>query len=171
LSTPDGAKTSLVLALVQRDAFGVVTMRRAKPFAVCILIIDAFDERDMYAEAFRARGHTVVTASTAIEGLRLIQQHRPDVVVQGLALPDLSGIELGKRIKQHDRSLPVIAISGFTDETTLRSARVCRFDAILLKPCLPEELLREILNAKSRTRLERAHRIPRLGKKPRSVSQ
>jgi DNA-binding response OmpR family regulator len=159
---------------VQRDEFDVVTMRRAKPFTICILIIDAFDERDMYAEAFRARGHTVVTASTAIEGLRLIQQHRPDVVVQGLALPDLSGIELGKRIKQHHRSLPVIAISGFTDETTLRSTRVCRFDALLLKPCLPEELLRGILSAKARSRPDRgcrATRIPQANKKIRLVSQ
>jgi len=59
-----------------------------------VLLIDAYNEREMYAEAIRSQGFVVTTAATATEGLIVLRQHRPDVIVQGMRLPDLDGREL-----------------------------------------------------------------------------
>ena len=55
---------------------------------------------------FRDPEVTLLTASTAAEGLELVAQHRPDVVVLDLNLPDLSGLDVFRRIHQRRRPHP-----------------------------------------------------------------
>ena len=83
-----------------------------------ILAID--DDRatlHLLREAFRGTKLDVETAATAAEGLKLIADRRPHVVLLDVMLPDLSGIEAFEKIKQLDRRLPVIFItaSGTSD--------------------------------------------------------
>jgi two-component system OmpR family response regulator len=110
----------------------------------CILVIDAYDEGDMYAEALRKWGFDVATASTAAQGLAAARTMAPDIIVQGVAFPDLSGAELARQLKQAVRSRPLIVLSGFRDERTLQSIQASGCDAVLEKPCLPSTLLGEI---------------------------
>jgi two-component system, cell cycle response regulator DivK len=111
-----------------------------------VVIIDGYDECDMYAEALRSYGIVVTTAESARDGIRLLESAQPDVVVQGLVFADLAGIELTQRIRAipHLRRTPIAAVSGFTDRRTLDAAHEAGIDCVLLKPCLPERLLREI---------------------------
>jgi DNA-binding response OmpR family regulator len=110
-----------------------------------IAIIDAYDERDMYAEAFRREGYLVTTARTAGEGLALVSEDSPDVVIHGVALPDMHGAELARRLRTAViRTIRVVAITGFTDNSTVRSLRDAGCDAIVQKPCLPEDLIAQV---------------------------
>jgi two-component system cell cycle response regulator DivK len=124
-----------------------------------VLIVDAYDERDMYAEALVRHGFDVLTASTAIAALKLVTRTPPDVVVQGSMFPDLSGIGLTRRLKSlpQTRSAPLIVLSGFSDQATLGLIREGGCDSILVTPCLPEALLQEVqrLAAGERLRLVR----------------
>jgi two-component system KDP operon response regulator KdpE len=111
--------------------------------AIHVLIIDAYDEREMYAEAFRKHGLTVSTASTAAEGLTRFGQRQADVIVQGFVLPDMPGIELVTRLKVLAQ-MPIIVLSGFTDPSTLGAIYAAGADSVKLKPCLPDMLLGEV---------------------------
>jgi DNA-binding response OmpR family regulator len=113
---------------------------------VRVLIVDAFDEREMYAEALRSYGYSVATASTATQALRLIETSRYDLIVHGLMLPDIPGIELAERLSAHDhtRATPRIVISGFSDDESLKAARATGCRTVLLKPCEPRMLAAEI---------------------------
>jgi DNA-binding response OmpR family regulator len=52
------------------------------------------------------------TASMAEEALQYIQVERYDAILSDLALPGLTGVELLKKIQEHDSTTPVILISG-----------------------------------------------------------
>jgi two-component system nitrogen regulation response regulator GlnG len=87
----------------------------------------------------------LLTAETAAEGEASVKEHRPDVVVLDLNLPDRSGLECFEHIKQIDRRIPVIFITGHgTVESAIEATKHGAFD-YLFKPLeLPE--LKELVS-------------------------
>jgi DNA-binding NtrC family response regulator len=106
------------------------------------------DDDPSILEAFHAvfdePAVTLLTASSAHEGLRLISEVRPDVVLLDLALPDLPGLETFRRIRRLDARIPVIFITGHgTTDTAIEAMRLGAFD-YLLKP-LELGVLRQLI--------------------------
>ena len=54
-------------------------------------------------------------ARTGEEGIRRVTERAPDVVLLDLRLPDLSGLEVYRRIRQIDARIPVVFITAATD--------------------------------------------------------
>jgi two-component system nitrogen regulation response regulator GlnG len=111
-----------------------------------LLVID--DDASIL-EAFRAvfeePGVTLLTAATGAEGLRLAAERRPDAVLLDLALPDLPGLEVFRRLRERDARTPVIFITGHgTTDTAIEAMRRGAFD-YLLKP-LDLGPLRQLVN-------------------------
>src|SRR5687767_13520901 len=77
----------------------------------------------LYENKLRAAGNTVNIALDGAEGLRLIQETKPDMVLLDLMLPGMSGIEIIKRIREDYRftNLPIMAYSS-ADEDVLAQA-------------------------------------------------
>ena len=74
-------------------------------------------------------------------------EQKPDVVVLDVKLPGIDGIETLRRLKEHDRELPVIMISGHgTIATAVEATRHGAFDFVE-KPLSKERLLVAIRNA------------------------
>jgi signal transduction histidine kinase len=67
-----------------------------------------------------AAGHEVVEAATGLEGVRLAQQQRPDLVVVDLNIPDLDGYEVALRLRGTEslRDVPIVAITAEGDRET-----------------------------------------------------
>ena len=86
----------------------------------------------------------VVAAGTAGEGLDVIRREPPDAVVLDVRLPDMSGLDAYRRIRQIDARLPVIVITAHgTTETAIEATKLGAFD-YLLKP-LDLEQLRDVV--------------------------
>ena len=66
-------------------------------------------------EFFSVRGYEVHTAPTAIAGLQLIGQHRPQVVLVDLKLPGMDGDELLQRVRSDYPTINVIVITAYND--------------------------------------------------------
>ncbi len=97
-----------------------------------------------FRKAFRDPPLTVLTASTAAEGLDLVARQPPDVVILDLSLPDQPGLQTFRTIQQHDARLPVIFITGHgTTDTAIEAMKLGAFD-YLLKP-LELPVLRELI--------------------------
>jgi nitrogen regulation protein NR(I) len=100
-----------------------------------LLVIDD-EPAILYAfrRGFQKPDITVLTATSAAEGLAMVTQHHPDVVMLDLALPDLSGLDVFRRIHQHNAKIPVIFITGHgTTDTAIEAMKLGAFD-YLLKP-------------------------------------
>ena len=77
----------------------------------------------LYENKLLASGNTVSIALDGAEGLRLIHETKPDMVLLDLMLPGMSGIEIIKRIREDYRfaNLPIMAYSS-ADEDVLAQA-------------------------------------------------
>ena len=110
-----------------------------------VLVID--DDRatlHLMRRTFSDTGVSVETARTAAEGLQIITDLRPDVVLLDVMLPDSSGIDVFQNIKRLDPRLPVIFITaGGTSDTAIEAVKGGAFD-YLLKP-LDIEAVRELV--------------------------
>jgi CheY-like chemotaxis protein len=115
-----------------------------------ILIIEDFEDAiELYAEYLRFHGLEVLTAATAQEGLRLARDEKPVLIVMDAGLPGMSGWTATELLKGNPEtaSICVIMLTGHVFEDAERRAEAAGVDVFLRKPCLPDELLREILAA------------------------
>jgi two-component system nitrogen regulation response regulator GlnG len=100
-----------------------------------ILVID--DDRSvrhLIAKAFDDTDVEVMPAASAEEGLRLLGEVQPDVVLLDILLPESSGLELFEQIRALDNKLPVIFITSLSSsETAIKAMTLGAFD-YLVKP-------------------------------------
>jgi two-component system, NtrC family, nitrogen regulation response regulator GlnG len=106
-----------------------------------LLVID--DEPlilDCFRYAFTEPEVTLTTAMTAAEGIELFSQQRPDAVVLDVVLPDMTGLELCRRLRQEDARVPMILMTGHG--TAARAIEAMRLGAYeyLVKPLDPDEI-------------------------------
>ena len=107
-----------------------------------LLVEDDRDTRVMYCEYLSYSGLQVTEAPTGRRALESVRSQRPDVVVTDLAMPEMDGRELSRRLRA-DRStsdLPIIAVSG----QLAPGERIAGADVVLEKPCEPDRLLHVI---------------------------
>ena len=82
------------------------------------------------------RGYRVDEAATAAEALRAWDAHRPDLILMDIQLPEISGLEVTKWIKEDDdlRAIPVIAVTAFAMKGDEERIRQGGCEAYLSKP-------------------------------------
>ena len=99
------------------------------------LLVVEDDERIRTAliRALRDRGHAVSSAGTALEGLRLAVDERPDLVVLDLGLPDLDGRELLRMLRAVS-AVPVIIATARDDDDSVVQALDAGADDYVVKP-------------------------------------
>jgi len=112
-----------------------------------VLIVDDYpDAREMYAEYLDFSGFEVVEAENGMEALQRAIETEPDIILMDLSLPVMDGWEATRRLKADKRtaSIPVVALTGHALAGISEGAKKAGCDAFVTKPCLPEDLVKEI---------------------------
>lgn len=91
------------------------------------------------------RVRVVATAADAAEGERVVREHRPDLAVVDLALPDRSGTELIASLRLRYPEVAVVALSGTDDLDDALAALAAGAAAFLPKTSEPDDLLHPFL--------------------------
>lgn len=102
-----------------------------------VLIIDDDPEiGNLIKEILEFDNYNVITALTSEKGLFNARYNTPNVILLDLFLPDMSGFEVFKVLKQDDRTkeIPVIIITGHTDAQTISMARKLGITGVFYKP-------------------------------------
>jgi DNA-binding NarL/FixJ family response regulator len=87
----------------------------------------------------------VATAGTGVEAVRLYRQHRPDVAILDVRMPDTTGLEALEQIRMFDVSARVLMLSTFDgDEDVHRAVRIGA-RAYVLKNAPPQEIIAAVL--------------------------
>ncbi|MGR3810898.1 sigma-54-dependent transcriptional regulator [Jiulongibacter sp. NS-SX5] len=117
-----------------------------------ILVID--DDKDvcLLLERFLTRqDFQVKVASTGKEGLKMLKEDVPDLVLSDFKLGDINGGDLLKEVKSSHPGLPVIIITGYSDiKVAINVMKNGAFDYVT-KPLFPEEILNTIKKALAST--------------------
>jgi DNA-binding NtrC family response regulator len=114
-----------------------------------LIIDDEQDFTDALAERMTTRGMTVSTSSSAIEGLKNVEEHSFDVVVLDLQMPEMDGIETLKVLKKKKPELQVILLTGHaTVEKGIEAMKLGAMD-LLEKPADMTTLTEKIKKAQA----------------------
>jgi CheY-like chemotaxis protein len=112
-----------------------------------LVVEDHADTRKLISRLVRDMGHSVITADCVESAMRVMEsgpsEASPvDLVLSDLGLPDGSGLDLMRRIRQtrQDRRLKAIALTGHGMEEDVRRSREAGFDFHLTKPITVQAL-------------------------------
>ncbi len=110
-----------------------------------ILLVDD-DSRlvNAFSHILTRRGHSVVATGTAEEGLALLENEAPEIVVLDIHLPGGSGLDAFKQIKERGYQAPVIVMTGESTMQNAVEAMALGAYSYQLKPFEPEEMLKTI---------------------------
>ncbi len=79
----------------------------------------------LFRDLLEAHGYATLQTRNGIEALSLARDHRPDLILMDIQLPEVSGLDVTKWLKEDDqlRQIPVIAVTAFAmkgDEERIR---------------------------------------------------
>ncbi len=80
----------------------------------------------LFHDLLNAHGYATVQTRNGLDALSLAREHRPDLILMDIQLPEVSGLEVTRWLKEDDelRQIPVIAVTAFAmkgDEERIRS--------------------------------------------------
>jgi len=102
-----------------------------------ILLVEDHDEaRSMLALNMRCFGYETMEASTGADAVEKASIENPDLIVMDIGLPDMTGIDAAKAIKQNPSTsrLPIIAYSAWCTRSWMEKATNVGIAAYLVKP-------------------------------------
>ncbi len=115
-------------------------------------ILIAEDDPSMVSvlvDVLKELNHEVIAANTAERAFDLVRQHAPSLVLADIEMPEgqPKGLELLRSVKEHDRFIPVIVLTGYaTKERAVAALRAGAYDFIE-KPFRIDELLKRVEHA------------------------
>src|SRR5437773_7698513 len=142
----------------------------SKPVKPRVLLADDYpDARAMYSEYLQFSGFDVIEATNGMEALKSAVERAPDIILMDLSLPVMDGWEATRRLKADDRTkrIPVVALTGHALAGISEGARKAGCDAFVTKPCLPEDLVKEIRRVLDESKAPR--KIRRSGKYAKTI--
>jgi len=111
-----------------------------------LLVEDHESTAKVLASLLRSFDHHVDVAATVQEALKLSGEHEYDLIVSDLGLPDGSGLDLMRQLRQRT-PIAGIALSGYGMEEDVRRSREAGFAQHLIKPVNLQQLQTALANA------------------------
>ncbi|MCE2945908.1 MAG: diguanylate cyclase domain-containing protein [bacterium] len=128
--------------------------REAGPKATILVLEDDTASAQMLDALLADAGYAVVTVERGREAMDLLSQRPFDIALFDVNIPDFSGIEVLRELREHRLDLPVIFLSGETSiEYAIDALRFRAFDFVS-KPFDPAQLLQLVERALAERKLE-----------------
>ncbi|MDJ0614992.1 MAG: response regulator [Rhizobiaceae bacterium] len=90
----------------------------------------------LFNDLLEAKGYNIVQTSNGMEALDLARNHKPDLILMDIQLPEVSGLEVTKWIKEDETisHIPVIAVTAFAMKGDEERIRQGGCEAYISKP-------------------------------------
>jgi two-component system cell cycle response regulator DivK len=102
----------------------------------------------LFNDLLQAHGINTVQTRNGIEAISLARKHMPDVILMDIQLPEVSGLEVTKWLKDDDavKHIPIIAITAFAMKGDEERIREGGCEAYLSKPISVQKFLETVKN-------------------------
>jgi len=102
--------------------------------------------RDITSSILEQHGYRVVIAEDGDDALLKYQENRGQIrlILMDMIMPNKSGFEAYREVRQLDATLPVLFISGYTSEYFEAKGQFEAGAELIMKPVRPQELLRKV---------------------------
>jgi two-component system cell cycle response regulator DivK len=90
----------------------------------------------LFHDLLEAQGYATLQTKDGMEALQLAREHKPDLVLMDIQLPEVSGLEVTKWLKEDDelKAIPVIAVTAFAMKGDEEKIRQGGCEAYIAKP-------------------------------------
>ena len=108
-----------------------------------LIVDDNRDSADSLAMLLEITGNKTFMAHDGLEAIAAVEKHRPEVVLLDIGLPQLSGHDVCRRVREKSwgKNIVVIALTGWGQDEDRRKSAEAGFDGHLVKPVNYDELL------------------------------
>jgi len=113
------------------------TQMDAKAKTKTVLIVEDNElNMKLFHDLLDAHGYKTIQTRDGLEALDLARKHRPDLILMDIQLPEVSGLEVTKWLKEDDslKSIPVIAVTAFAMKGDEEKIREGGCEAYISKP-------------------------------------
>jgi CheY-like chemotaxis protein len=117
------------------------------PAARTVLLVEDSDAiRDAFTILLEDAGYAVLGAETGAAALRLAEERVPDLVLLDMGLPDMTGLEVVRRLKAAPQTagIAVVALTGRDEEADRRACLAAGCAAYIVKPVNTQKLVRDL---------------------------
>ena len=122
---------------VDLSAVGSTTAGVEEKMKKTVLVVEDNElNMKLFNDLLEAHGYNVVQTRDGLKALDLARTHKPDLILMDIQLPEVSGIEITKWLKEDDalRSIPVIAVTAFAMKGDEQKIREGGCEAYISKP-------------------------------------
>ena len=104
--------------------------------SVILIIEDNEKNMKLVRDVLQFKGYATLEAVTGAEGVRLAKEHKPDLVLMDIQLPDIDGVEALAQIRAEAslKGMPVLAVSASVMPDDQQRIAASGFDAFVTKP-------------------------------------
>jgi two-component system cell cycle response regulator DivK len=113
------------------------TIDREKNGTKTVLVVEDNElNMKLFHDLLEVHGYNILQTKDGMEALRMAREHRPDLILMDIQLPEVSGLEVTKWIKEDDnlRHIPVIAVTAFAMKGDEEKIREGGCEAYIAKP-------------------------------------
>jgi len=118
-----------------------------RPVRKKVLIVEDNDlNMKLFNDLLVAHGYGTLQTKDGVEALALARQHRPDLILMDIQLPEVSGLQVTRWIKEDEdlRTIPVIAVTAFAMKGDEEKMRDGGCEAYIAKPISVTSFLRTV---------------------------
>ena len=100
----------------------------------------------LFHDLLEAHGYQTVGTRNGIEALDLARKHRPDLILMDIQLPEVSGLEVTKWLKDDPelKAIPIVAVTSYALSGDEAKARAAGCDGYIAKPYSPRQMLAKV---------------------------
>ena len=112
-----------------------------------VLIVEDNDlNMKLFNDLLEAHGYNTLQTKDGVEALRMARLHRPDLILMDIQLPEVSGLEVTRWLKEDDdlRAIPVIAVTAFAMKGDEEKIRDGGCEAYIAKPISVASFMRTV---------------------------
>ncbi len=106
------------------------------PAKTVLIVEDNELNMKLFHDLLDAHGYNILQTKDGMEALDIAREHHPDLILMDIQLPEVSGIEVTKWLKEDDelRTIPVIAVTAFAMKGDEQKIREGGCEAYISKP-------------------------------------
>ena len=88
-----------------------------------LIVDDQFGIRVLLNEVLQKEGYVTFQAANGVQAINIAKTHAPDLVLLDMKIPGMDGIEILKRLKEHDPTIPVIMMTAYGELDMIQHAK------------------------------------------------
>jgi two-component system cell cycle response regulator DivK len=113
---------------------------------VVLIVEDNELNMKLFHDLLEAHGYSTLQTRNGMEALKIAREHRPDLILMDIQLPEVSGLEITKWLKEDDalKGIPVVAVTAFAMKGDEEKIRKGGCEAYIAKPISVQKFMETV---------------------------